>query len=432
MIKNITAYEILDSRGNPTIEAQVTLESGLVSRAATPSGASTGRHEAWELRDNDQDRYHGKGVRKAVDNVKNVIAPALVGRDPQDQAELDQLMIELDGSPNKSRLGANAILAVSMALSRAAAQTNQVPLYKHLRHLYSQYSKTPFKNSLLFPIPMMNLINGGQHATNSVDMQEYMIVPFAAPSFSEAVRWGSEIFHTLGKILGDRQLSVNIGDEGGYAPALKNNQEPLDLIMEAIQGAGYQPGEQVALALDPAASEFYRDGQYHLDVEDKTLSTDQLIALYEEWINRYPIVSIEDGLDEDDWEGFNKLTASVKGKTLNDFKMQVVGDDLYATNPERLDRGIASQASNSILVKLNQIGSVTETLKVIATAKQNNWTVVVSHRSGETEDTFIADLALGVEADQIKTGSLSRSERTAKYNRLIRIEQNILDQALDT
>lgn len=417
-IKAIKALEVLDSRGNPTVEAQVRLDSGQTARAIVPSGASTGTHEALELRDNDQSRYHGKGVLQAVQNINQKITPKLVGVDASNQEKIDQIMLELDGTDLKKNLGANAILAVSMAVSRAAAKAQQIPLYQHLAQLFDHQI-----DKLRLPMPMMNVLNGGKHALGSSDMQEYMIMPVGATNIAEAIRWGAEIFHTLGKILKKQGQQTTVGDEGGYAPKLSSNEEPLKLILQAIQQAGYKPGSQVAIAMDPAATEFYQDGQYHLAVEDKVLSSEEMVDRYAQWVEKYPIVSIEDGLAEDDWAGFKLMT-----QKLGD-KIQVMGDDLFVTNPKRLSQGIEQNSANSILIKLNQIGTVTQTIKTIKMAHQANMTAVVSHRSGETEDTFIADFAVASNCGQIKTGSLSRSERIAKYNQLIRIEQQLGEKA---
>ncbi len=414
-IESITAREILDSRGNPTVECDVILEDGSKGTAAVPSGASTGEHEALELRDGDKSRYGGKGVTKAVMNIEETIAPDLVGLDGLDQVLIDQTMIDLDGTPNKSKLGANAILAVSMACARAAADALMVSLYRYLGGAYAH----------ILPMPMMNILNGGAHAPNNIDLQEFMIVPVGGQSFAEALRIGAEVFHTLKKVLSERGLVTSVGDEGGFAPNLDNNDEAIQVILEAIEKAGYQPGEHVALALDPAASEFYRDGKYVFHKSDGSQrSSEEMVEFYRDWVEKYPIVSIEDGLAEDDWEGWTLMT-----QELGD-KIQIVGDDIFVTNTERLTKGIELGAANSILIKLNQIGTVTETLACIDLARRNGYTQVVSHRSGETEDTFIADLAVAVGCGQIKTGSLCRSERICKYNRLLRIEQELEETAL--
>jgi enolase len=411
-IESIQAREILDSRGRPTIEAEVYLANGVVGLAQVPSGASTGSFEAHELRDDDKNRYGGKGVLKAVDNVEQKIAPALANLDAIDQALVDQTMIDLDGSPNKSNLGANAILGVSLATAKAAADTLGLPLYRYLGG--------PLANVL--PVPLMNVINGGAHADNNVDIQEFMIVPVGAPSFKEALRWGAEVFASLAKVLKDKNLLTGVGDEGGFAPNLGSNQEALDLLIAAIEKAGYKPGEQVALALDVAASEFYKDGKYTYD--GVAHSPAELIDYLDGLVSQYPIISIEDGLHEDDWDSWVALTQKMGSK------VQLVGDDLFVTNRTRLQKGIDLKASNSILIKLNQIGSLTETLDTIDLGKRNSYRSVISHRSGETEDTTIADLAVATRAGQIKTGSLCRSERVAKYNRLLRIEDELGDRAI--
>ena len=414
-IEKIVAREILDSRGNPTVECEVMLEDGSLGMAAVPSGASTGEHEALELRDGDKSRYMGKGVRKAVINVHEVIAPELLGLDGLDQVLIDKTMLELDGTPNKAKLGANAILGVSMATARAAAQALLVPLYRYLGGAYAH----------VLPMPMMNIVNGGEHAPNTLDIQEFMIVPKGGIVFAEALRMGAEVFHNLKKVLSDRGMVTSVGDEGGFAPNLDDNEEALQVICEAIEKAGYTPGDDVAIAMDAAASEFYRDGSYVFHKSDgKSRSVEDMIELYSSWVDKYPIVSIEDGLAEDDWQGWKKLTDALGDK------IQLVGDDLFVTNPERLAQGIEARCANSILIKLNQIGTVTETLAAIDLAKRNGFTQVVSHRSGETEDTFIADLAVAVGCGQIKTGSLCRSERICKYNRLLRIEEELADTAI--
>lgn len=417
-IKNIHAREILDSRGNPTVEVDVVLNDGSFGRAAVPSGASTGSHEAVELRDGDKKRYGGKGVQKAVEHVNSAILKKLKGKE-WTQETLDTTLIELDGTPNKARLGANAVLGVSIAFARAIAKGKGKALYMHFKDI----SKT---KSMVLPMPMMNIINGGQHALNSTDIQEFMIVPVGAPTFKEALRYGTEVFHALKKILKDRGLSTSVGDEGGYAPALSSNEAALEVVMEAIKAAGYKPGKQIAIALDVAATELYKDGQYVLEREGKTLNTREMISLYADWVKRYPIVSIEDGLAEDDWDGYQQLTKQL-GK-----KIQIVGDDLFVTNIERLGRGINEKAGNAILIKLNQIGSVSETIAAINMAKKAGFASIVSHRSGETEDSTIADFAVGLGTGQIKTGSLSRSDRTAKYNQLLRIEEELGKKAVFT
>ncbi|NTV44217.1 MAG: phosphopyruvate hydratase [Candidatus Yonathbacteria bacterium] len=410
-IKSILAREILDSRGNPTIEVDVILADGSRGRAAVPSGASTGTHEAVELRDGDKKRYGGKGVQKAVANVNGPIAKKLKGK-AWTQWSLDEAMILLDGTPTKSELGANAILGVSMAFAKATAISNNTPLYRHFKALGKGAG-------LFMPTPMMNILNGGKHAEHSTDLQEFMIVPVGAKTMSEAVRYGAEVFHALKKILAAKKLNTSVGDEGGFAPALASNEEALKVIVEAITAAGYKPGKDIAIAIDAAASELHEDGLYHLAAEKKKLSNKEMIALYADWTKRYPIVSIEDGLAEDDWEGWVLLT-----KTLGK-KIQIVGDDLFVTNVERLARGIEEKAANSILIKLNQIGTISETIDAITMARKAGFTAVVSHRSGETEDTTIADFVVGMGTGQIKTGSLSRTDRVAKYNELIRIEEEL-------
>ena len=408
-IVDIRAREVLDSRGNPTVEAEVFLD-GLSATAIVPSGASTGEHEAVELRDGDNNRYLGKGVLKAVENVNGEIANALANFDAADQRTLDHKMIELDGSDNKGRLGANAILAVSMAAARAAAKAFQLPLYRYLGGAGAN----------LLPTPMMNILNGGAHADNNVDFQEFMVMPVGAESFSEALRWGVEVFHTLKGVLKKRGYNTAVGDEGGFAPSVKSNVEAIEVVLEAIQQAGYKPGEEVAIALDPAASEFYKDGKYVFKKSDKSSkSSEDMARFWAKWAKDYPIVSLEDGLAEDDWEGWKILTDEVGSK------IQLVGDDLFVTNTERLQEGIDKGIANSILIKVNQIGTVSETLDAIDLARRNGYTSVISHRSGETEDTFIADLAVATGAGQIKTGSASRTDRIAKYNQLLRIEEEL-------
>jgi enolase len=409
-IDHIHAREILDSRGNPTVEADVILAGGVMGRAAVPSGASTGEHEAVELRDGDPKRFGGKGVLKAVRNVNDVIAPKLKGMSALDQAELDRVLIELDGTPNKSKLGANALLAVSLATARAAANVQKLPLYRYLGG--------PSAHTL--PVPMMNIINGGAHADNNVDFQEFMIVPVGAATFSEALRMGAEIFHTLKSVLKKKGYATSVGDEGGFAPNLKSNEEAIETIIEAIAQAGYQAGENVLLALDPAASEFYDGASYVFKKSDgRKLTSDQMVAFWSEWIGKYPIVSIEDGMAENDWDGWQTLTDQL-GK-----RVQLVGDDLFVTNTDFLRRGIERGVANSILIKVNQIGTLSETLECMGLAKTSGYTTIISHRSGETEDAFIADLAVATNAGQIKTGSLSRSDRIAKYNQLLRIEEEL-------
>ena len=419
-IKSIFAQEILDSRGNPTVMSTVVLDNDLSAWAAVPSGASTGSHEAIELRDQDAQRYHAKGVLQAVANVNDVIAPVLVGRSVDNQQQLDETMIGLDGTDNKAKLGANAILSVSMAITKAAALANNIPLYEYVAILFGRPT-----NRYQLPIPMMNVLNGGKHAIRSSDMQEFMLMPIGAPTIREAVRMGSETFHTLGKILQEQGFATTVGDEGGYAPSLGDNEKPLALMVQAIQAAGYQPGVDIALALDPAATEFYDQalGRYILATENLQLTSSELTAKYTTWLDQYPIISIEDGLAEDDWDGFVQQTAALRQR------LQIVGDDLFVTNPTRLQRGIDLQAANAILIKLNQIGTVWETITTINLARAHNYAAIVSHRSGETEDTFIADFVVGAGTGQIKTGSLSRSDRVAKYNRLMVIEQELGERA---
>lgn len=411
-IKTIHARQILDSRGNPTIEADVTLANGFMGRAAVPSGASTGSNEAVELRDGDKSKYGGKGVSKAVANVNGPIAEALAGQDASDQRVIDQKLIDLDGTPNKGKLGANALLAVSLAAAKAVAGSQNIPLYAHFQKLAGQ------KTKLLLPVPMMNIINGGKHAANSTDIQEFMIMPVGAASFTEAIRIGTEIFHSLGKVLKENGYGTTVGDEGGYAPPVKNgNQEALELISQAVDKAGYKLGSDVVLALDVAASELYKDGSYHLTTENRTLSSEEMVDWLVELTKKYPIASIEDGLDEQDWTSWTKLTEKI-GQAV-----QIVGDDLLVTNVSFLERGIKEKAANAILVKLNQIGTLSETIDAVTTAHKAGWHAVISHRSGETEDTTIADLVVGLGTGQIKTGSLSRTDRVAKYNELLRIEE---------
>jgi enolase len=411
-ITRVIGREILDSRGNPTVEADVYLSDGSMGRAAVPSGASTGEHEAVELRDGDQARYLGKGTRTAVENIDAAIAPQVGGMDAGDQRAIDAFMIELDGTENKSKLGANAILAVSMAVARAAAASYNMPLYRYLGGI----------SASLLPVPMMNILNGGAHADNSVDPQEFMIVPYGAEKFSEALRWGAEVFHTLKKVLKKRGYSTSVGDEGGFAPNLKSNQEAIDVVVEAISQAGYRPGDDIGIALDPAASEFYdSDSQrYVFKKSDKSQRTsEQMVDFWENWVRQYPIISLEDGMAENDWDGWKLLTDRLGAK------IQLVGDDIFVTNTALLSQGIERGVANSILIKLNQIGTVTETLDAIRMASQAGYTSVISHRSGETEDAFIADLAVATGAGQIKTGSLSRTDRIAKYNQLLRIEEEL-------
>ena len=412
-IQQIHAREILDSRGNPTIEVEVSLEGGAKGRFAVPSGTSTGEHEALELRDQDKSRYLGKGVRKAVENVFTRIAPALIGTSALNQRYVDQTLLNLDGTENKSELGANAMLGVSIAVAKAAAQALNLPLWRYLGGV----------NAHRLPVPMMNIINGGAHADNNVDFQEFMIIPVGADSFKEALRMGAEVFHALKKVLKGRGLNTAVGDEGGFAPNLARNDEALAVITEAVELAGYKAGEEIAFALDVASSEFYRDNAYVLSGEGRSMSSNELVEFYADLCERYPIVSIEDGMAEDDWEGWAALTARLGDR------VQLVGDDLFVTNPVRLSRGIAEGTANSILIKVNQIGTLTETLDCIQMAHRAGYTTVISHRSGETEDTTIADLAVAVNAGQIKTGSASRSDRVAKYNQLLRIEEALQTQA---
>jgi enolase len=409
MILEVYGREVLDSRGNPTVEVEVVLESGAVGRAIVPSGASTGAHEAVELRDGDKKRYVGKGVQKAVDNVNLVIAPELEGLDALDQAGVDQLLIELDGTENKGKLGANAVLGVSLATARAAAEALNIPLYSYLGGF----------NSKTLPTPMMNILNGGEHADNNVDIQEFMVMPTGFESFKEALRAGTEVFHSLKNVLKEKGLSTAVGDEGGFAPNLRSNEEALETIVAAIERAGYKPGEEVFLALDVAATELYEDGKYVFAGEGVTRSTDDMIAYYEKLVKKYPIISIEDGLSEDEWEGWRQLTERL-GKNV-----QLVGDDFFVTNTKRLKRGIEASSGNSILIKVNQIGTLTETFDAIEMAKRAGYTAVISHRSGETEDTTIADIAVATNAGQIKTGAPSRTDRVAKYNQLLRIEDEL-------
>ena len=415
VIESVYAREVLDSRGNPTVEVEVALESGAEGRAIVPSGASTGAFEAVELRDGDKGRYIGKGVEKAVANVNEIIAPELEGLDAFDQPGIDGLLLELDGTPNKGKLGANAILGVSMAVARAAANELGLPLFQYIGGV----------NAKQLPVPMMNILNGGEHADNNVDVQEFMILPVGAPCFKEGLRMGAEVFHALKKVLGEKGLACGVGDEGGFAPNLGSNREALELIVEAIKAAGYEPGKDVMLGLDVAASEMYNEEtkKYVLAGEGKELTAAEMVDLYEDWTTNFPIITIEDGLDEEDWAGWKVLTERL-GK-----KVQLVGDDLFVTNTERLERGIEAGVANSILIKVNQIGTITETLDAIEMAKRAGYTAVISHRSGETEDTTIADLAVAVNAGQIKTGAPSRTDRVAKYNQLLRIEETVGAQA---
>ena len=411
-IEAIGAREILDSRGNPTVEVEVVLEDGTFERAAVPSGASTGAFEAVERRDGDKGRYQGKGVQDAVDAVNEIIAPELIDEDASDQRRIDEIMIELDGTPNKGKLGANAILGVSLAVAKAAAESAGLPLYRYLGG----------PNAHILPVPMMNILNGGSHADTNVDIQEFMIAPLGAPTFREALRWGAEVYHTLKAVIKERGLSTGLGDEGGFAPNLSSNVAALDLIIEAIEKAGFKPGTDVALALDVASSEFFKDGLYQFEGEGR--STDYMVSYYEKLIRDYPLVSIEDPLSEDEWDAWTALTAEIGNR------VQLVGDDLFVTNPERLRKGIELHAANALLVKVNQIGSLTETLDAVEEAHRNGYRTMTSHRSGETEDTTIADLAVATNSGQIKTGAPARSERVAKYNQLLRIEEDLDDAAV--
>ena len=408
-IADTRAREILDSRGNPTVEVDVTLDCGCIGRAAVPSGASTGAHEAVEIRDGDGGRYGGKGTLKAVSNVNDIIAPRIEGMDPRDQAAVDGVMIELDGTPNKGRLGANAILGVSLAVAKAAAAAEGLPLYRYLGG----------ESANILPVPMCNIINGGKHADNNVDLQEFMIAPFGADTFRDGLRMAAEVFHTLKKVLKDKGYNTSVGDEGGFAPDLKSNAEAIEVILEAISAAGYGAGEDIWIMLDPASSEIFSDGKYDLASEGRTLTSDEMVDFYADWVGKYPIRSIEDGMAEDDWDGWVKLTATIGEK------IQLVGDDLTVTNTRRIAKAIELKAINSVLIKLNQIGSLTETLDAIKMVHEKGWTAVVSHRSGETADTTIADIAVACGTGQIKTGSLCRSDRVAKYNQLLRIEEEL-------
>jgi enolase len=414
-IEIIFAREILDSRGNPTIEVEVGLSDGGWGQAAVPSGASTGKFEALELRDSDPKRYAGKGVLKAAENINSIIAPEIIGMEPFSQAVIDKTMIDLDGTKNKEKLGANAILGVSLAIARAASDSLGMPLYRYIGGTHA----------CRLPMPMMNIVNGGKHAANSLDLQEFMIVPKGGKSFREALRIGSEVFHSLAKVLSDNKLSIAVGDEGGFAPNLSSNEQGIEMILKGIEKAGYRPGEDVVLALDAAANSFYQNGKYIFSMSDKSQrDSGMMIDFYADWIERYPIFSLEDGLDEDDWGNWTALTQRLGDRT------QIVGDDLFVTNPERITRGIKEGCANAVLIKLNQIGTLTETLKAIEMTHKAGWKTVISHRSGETEDSFIADLSVAVGSGQIKTGSLSRSERVCKYNRLLRIEEELGEAAL--
>lgn len=413
-IEIVYGREILDSRGNPTIEVEVGLSEGGWGQAAVPSGASTGKFEALELRDGDPKRYSGKGVTKAVEHVNKIIAPAIRGMDPFDQPLIDQTIIELDSTPNKGKLGANALLGVSLAVARAAADSLGMPLYRYIGGT----------NACRLPMPLMNILNGGKHAFNNLDIQEFMIVPKGGETFREALRMGSEVFHALAKVLSDKGLSTGVGDEGGFAPDLKSNDQGIEMIIQGIERAGYRPGEDVVLAIDAAASSFYQDGKYIFSMSDQSVrNSEKMIEFYADWVNRYPIFSIEDGLDENDWAGWKALT-----RQLGD-QIQIIGDDLFVTNPERIDRGIKERSANAVLIKLNQIGTLTETLQAIEMTHRAGWRTIISHRSGETEDSFIADLSVAAGSGQIKTGSLSRSERICKYNRLLRIEEELGEMA---
>ena len=413
LIEEVAAREVLDSRGNPTVEVEIYLDGGAVGSAIVPSGASTGAHEAVELRDSDPSRYGGKGVLDAVRNVNQTIRPELIGSDAVDQVSVDRLLIDLDGTPNKGKLGANALLGVSMAVAHAAADAVELPLYRYLGGAGARR----------LPVPLVNILNGGKHATESTDFQEFMIAPLGAPSFKEALRWAAETFHALGALLHERGFATTVGDEGGYAPSLASNEAAIELVLEAITRAGYAPGEQIAIALDPATTELFAGDRYTLGKENRALTTDELVEFWADWVSRYPIVSLEDGLAEDDWAGWSSLTSRLGDQ------IQLVGDDLLVTNTERLARGIRERAANAILIKLNQIGTVTGTIEAIEMASAAGWRSVISHRSGETEDTTIADLAVALNTGQIKTGSMSRSERIAKYNRLLRIEEELGEAA---
>jgi len=413
LIANVRGREILDSRGNPTVEVEVELVSGGLGTAAVPSGASTGVHEAVELRDADPKRYGGKGVLKAIESVNDVIAPQVVGMDALDQIALDEFMIGLGDTPNKGNLGANAILGVSLATAKAVANALELPLYRYLGGVYAH----------VLPVPMMNILNGGKHAANSTDFQEFMVMPAGAPTFAECLRWGAEIYHSLHKVLTEKGCGTNIGDEGGFAPSLGSNAEAVELMLQAIERAGYRPGEDVWIALDPAASELYQDGRYRLQREGRALSSEEMIAFWSEWVDKYPIISLEDGMAEDDWKGWVQLVQAVGDK------VQVVGDDLLVTNTERIERAITMGAATALLCKVNQIGTLTETIAAVEMAHRAGWASVVSHRSGETEDTTIADIVVALNTGQIKTGAPARSDRVAKYNRLLRIEEELADAA---
>lgn len=409
IIESIRGREVLDSRGNPTIEVDVHLLDGASGRAIVPSGASTGEHEAVELRDGDSKRYLGKGVLKAVQNVNESIAEVIVGMDALDQMGVDQVMLEIDGTPNKANLGANAILGVSLAVAKAAADSLQLPLYRYLGGVYAH----------TLPVPMMNIMNGGKHATDSTDFQEFMVMPVGASSFAECLRWGTEIYHTLKKVLHSKRMPTTVGDEGGFAPSLPTNEGAIEVILEAIQQAGFTPGDDVYLALDPASSEIYEDGKYHLTTENRSLTSSEMVQFWADWVEKYPIISLEDGLDENDWEHWAELVTAIGDK------VQVVGDDLLVTNPEKVKQAIDGKNANSLLCKVNQIGTLTEAIAASRLSQQHGWTVVVSHRSGETEDSTISDLVVGLNAGQIKTGAPARSDRVAKYNQLLRIEEEL-------
>ncbi|MBN1487256.1 MAG: phosphopyruvate hydratase [Anaerolineae bacterium] len=413
-IEEIIAREILDSRGNPTVEVDVYLEDGTFARAAVPSGASTGVHEALEMRDGDKSRYNGKGVLQAVENVNTIIADELLGWLAIDQKGVDEIMLALDGTPNKSKLGANAILGVSLAVAKAAALHVGLPLYRYIGGVYAH----------MLPVPMMNILNGGKHAVDGPDFQEFMVMPLGASSFSEALRWGAETYHALKSVLKSKGYAVGVGDEGGFAPSLKANEEAVELILEAVQKAGYEPGKDIYIAMDPAASEIYVDGKYDLKKEGRVLSSEEMVEFYADWVEKYPIISIEDGLAEDDWEGFRLMTERMGDK------IQVMGDDILVTNTERIARAIKGKNCNSVLIKLNQIGTLTETIAAVRMAHKHNWTAVVSHRSGETDDSTIADLAVALNTGQIKTGAPCRIDRVAKYNQLLRIEEELGDEAV--
>jgi len=414
MIESVLAREILDSRGNPTVEAEVSLEGGIKGRAAVPSGASTGAHEALELRDGDKGRYGGKGVLQAVEHVNKEIAQALIGLDALDQSRVDQVMIELDGTTNKSKLGANAILGVSLAVARAAADSVKLPLYRYLGGATAR----------VLPVPMFNILNGGVHANwQGTDLQEFMIVPVGAPTFREALRWGSEIYHTLKSVLKEAGFSTGVGDEGGFSPVLKKNSDAVELILKAIEKAGYRPGEHIALALDPASSSFYEDGYYHLRTEARKVTSGEMVEMYDEWIRKFPIMVLEDGLAEDDWDGWKHLNESLGDK------IELVGDDLFVTNVKRIERGIAENVANAVLIKLNQIGTLTETIAAIEMARKAGWGAMISHRSGETVDSFIADFTVAMGTGHLKTGAPCRGERVEKYNQLLRIEEELGDEA---